>query len=88
MQDLLKKIEVEAAERLLLPPGRLAAQELPRFRAFLKHDQQVEMVTFWGVNDAVSWRAQGRPLLFDGNNQPKPAFDAVIGEAKPAAGNR
>ena len=29
-------METEAAERLVLPPGRLAAQELPRFRAFLK----------------------------------------------------
>lgn len=48
------------------------------FRAFLKHDKHVEMVTFWGVNDAVSWRANGKPLLFDGNNQPKPAFEAVI----------
>ncbi len=37
MQDLLKKIEAEAADRLPLPPGRLVAQELPRFRAFLKH---------------------------------------------------
>jgi len=36
------------------------------------------VVTLWGVNDAVSWRAQGHPLLFDGNDQPKPAFDAVI----------
>jgi endo-1,4-beta-xylanase len=48
------------------------------FRAFLKHDKSVRVVTFWGANDAVSWRARGRPLLFDGNNQPKPAFDAVI----------
>lgn len=48
------------------------------FRAFLKHRDAVKVVTFWGANDAVSWRAQGRPLLFDGNNQPKPAFDAVI----------
>lgn len=48
------------------------------FRAFIKHDKHVKVVTFWGVNDAVSWRAQGRPLLFDGNDQPKPAFDAVI----------
>jgi endo-1,4-beta-xylanase len=48
------------------------------FRAFLKHDQQVKVVTFWGPNDANSWRANGKPLLFDGNNQPKPAFDAVI----------
>ena len=51
------------------------------FRAFLKHRDAVKMVTFWGVNDAVSWRANGKPLLFDGNNQPKPAFDAVIAEA-------
>ena len=48
------------------------------FRAFVKHDKSVKVVTFWGVNDRVSWRAQGRPLLFDGNDQPKPAFDAVI----------
>jgi len=53
------------------------------FRAFLKHQNSVKVVTFWGVNDGVSWRAQGRPLLFDANNQPKPAFDAVI---KVAAG--
>jgi GH35 family endo-1,4-beta-xylanase len=30
------------------------------------------------VNDAVCWRADGHPLLFDGNDHPKPAFDAVI----------
>jgi len=52
------------------------------FRAFLKHRDSVKLVTFWGVNDANSWRALGKPLLFDGNNQPKPAFDAVIAEAK------
>src|SRR5687767_11611023 len=54
------------------------------FRAFLKHRDSVKMVTFWGVNDAVSWRRQGRPLLFDGDNKPKLAFDAVIAEAKKA----
>lgn len=48
------------------------------FRAFLKHKDSVKVVTFWGVNDGVSWRAQGKPLLFDRNNDPKPAFDAVI----------
>ncbi len=48
------------------------------FRAFVKHRDAVKVVTFWGVNDAVSWRRFGSPLLFDGNNQPKPAFDAVI----------
>jgi endo-1,4-beta-xylanase len=56
------------------------------FHAFLKHRDQVKLVTFWGVNDAVSWRSNGRPLLFDGNDLPKPAFDAVIAEAQKAAG--
>ena len=55
------------------------------FRAFVKHRDSVKMITFWGANDAVSWRANGKPLLFDGNDQPKPAFDAVIADAKKAA---
>jgi endo-1,4-beta-xylanase len=48
------------------------------FRAFVKHRKSVKLVTFWGANDANSWRARGRPLLFDGNAQPKAAFEAVI----------
>jgi endo-1,4-beta-xylanase len=48
------------------------------FRAFVKHRDSVKIVTFWGANDANSWRARGRPLLFDTNAEPKPAFDAVI----------
>jgi len=52
------------------------------FRAFVKHRDSVKMITFWGANDAVSWRANGKPLLFDGNDQPKPAFHAVVAEAK------
>ena len=36
MQELLRKIEADAATRLTLPPGRLATQELPRYKAFLK----------------------------------------------------
>ncbi len=63
---------------------RLAEAYAGIFRAFLKHRDSVEVVTFWGANDANSWRAQGRPLLFDGNSQPKPAFHAVIAEVKKA----
>ena len=48
------------------------------FRAFLKHRDAVKLVTFWGPNDANSWRSRGRPLLFDTDSKPKPAFDAVI----------
>lgn len=57
---------------------KLADAYAALFSAFVKHRDAVKRVTFWGVNDAVSWRAQGKPLLFDGNNQPKPAFQAVI----------
>ncbi|MFO1502003.1 MAG: endo-1,4-beta-xylanase [Verrucomicrobiota bacterium] len=57
---------------------RLAEAYAGLFRAFVKHDKYVKLVTFWGVNDALSWRSRGRPLLFDGNDQPKPAFEAVI----------
>lgn len=64
---------------------RLADQYTNLFRAFLKHRNSVKVVTLWGVNDGVSWRAQGRPLLFDADDKPKPAFDAVIVEAKKAS---
>ena len=57
---------------------RLAAAYDGLFRAFIKHEKYVKVVTLWGVNDGVSWRAQGRPLLFDANDRPKPAFDAVV----------
>jgi endo-1,4-beta-xylanase len=57
---------------------RLADAYAGIFRAFLKHRDSVKMVTFWGANDAVSWRRFGTPLLFDGDNKPKPAFDGVI----------
>src|SRR5690348_15704751 len=36
MQELVRKIEADAAERLPLPPGKIATQELPRYKAFLK----------------------------------------------------
>lgn len=64
---------------------RLAQAYAGVFRAFLKHDRHIEIVTFWGPNDANSWRANGRPLLFDVNSHPKPAFAAVIAEAMKAA---
>lgn len=36
MQELVKKIEADAAARLPLPPGRQATQELARYKGFLK----------------------------------------------------
>ncbi len=57
---------------------KLADAYANTFRAFLKHRDAVKLVTFWGVNDANSWRSRGKPLLFDGDNRRKPAFDAVV----------
>jgi len=63
----------------------LAKRYADLFGVFLKHPGEVERVTFWGVTDADSWLnnwpVPGRtnyPLLFDRNDKPKPAYDAVM----------
>ncbi|MBR4692769.1 MAG: endo-1,4-beta-xylanase, partial [Oscillospiraceae bacterium] len=48
----------------------------------LAHAEQVDAVQVWGVTDELSWRAQGRPLLFGAGGEPKPAFLAVIEAAQ------
>ena len=60
---------------------KLADQYASLFRVFLKHRKNIKLVTFWGLTDRDSWRRAGKPLLFDGEWQPKPAFNAVIAEA-------
>ena len=70
----------------------LAKRYAELFAVFLKHPNEVERVTFWGVTDGDSWLnnwpVPGRtnyPLLFDRNGQPKPAYDAVIRVASNSA---
>jgi endo-1,4-beta-xylanase len=55
------------------------------FRLFVKHADNLDRVTFWGVHDGHSWRnnfpVRGRtdhPLLFDRKLEPKPALAAVL----------
>ncbi|HLX95905.1 MAG TPA: endo-1,4-beta-xylanase [Verrucomicrobiae bacterium] len=74
-----------------LPPvvqQQLAERYADLFRVFVKHHNDISLVTFWGVTDGDSWlNMRGRvnhPLLFDRAGNPKPAFDAVIQAAQPA----
>lgn len=48
------------------------------FAIFVKHKDAIDRVTFWGLNDRRSWRRGQNPLVFDGDNQPKPALQVII----------
>jgi endo-1,4-beta-xylanase len=59
------------------------------FKLFVKHQDKIERVTFWGVNDGNSWLnnwpIKGRtnyPLLFDRNLKPKLALEKVLAITK------
>jgi endo-1,4-beta-xylanase len=56
------------------------------FKLFLKHQDKISRVTFWGVNDGQSWLndwpIKGRtnyPLLFDRDFKAKKAYNTVLG---------
>ncbi|RCS54837.1 glycoside hydrolase family 10 [Bremerella cremea] len=50
------------------------------FAIFKKHQDVIERVTFWGLNDRRTWRWGQHPLLFDAGNHPKPAYVAIVDE--------
>jgi GH35 family endo-1,4-beta-xylanase len=52
------------------------------FSIFNKHKDVMERVTFWGLNDRRTWRAGQHPLVFDANNQRKPAYVAIVDAAE------
>ncbi len=67
----------------------LAKRYAGLFRVLVKEHKHIDRVTFWGVTDGDSWLnnwpVRGRtayPLLFDRDDKPTPAFDAVIKTAK------
>ncbi len=64
---------------------RIADRYGELFELFLKHDDAITRVTFWGVNDAQTWLnnwpIRGRtnyPLLFDRQSQPKEAYTRLV----------
>jgi endo-1,4-beta-xylanase len=52
------------------------------FEIFNRHADVIDRVTFWGLSDTRSWRRNQQPLLFDGELNAKPAFDAVVEASK------
>jgi GH35 family endo-1,4-beta-xylanase len=48
------------------------------FTIFSKHKDSLERVTFWGLSDRRTWRFGQHPLIFDSNNQRKPAYKAIV----------
>lgn len=80
-----------------LPPERMAqltARYAALFRIYYRHRDKLDRVTFWGLNDGGSWLnywpIRGRtsyPLLYDRNNLPKPALQAILSIAEKGAGN-
>ena len=48
------------------------------FSIFSKHKDMIERVTFWGLSDRRTWRFGQHPLIFDSNNQRKPAYAAIV----------
>lgn len=68
--------------------AELKEQQAERYREFFDmfraHSDVISSVTFWGIADDNTWLSEfdsGRqdfPLLFDAQQQPKPAFWAVV----------
>jgi GH35 family endo-1,4-beta-xylanase/enterochelin esterase-like enzyme len=48
------------------------------FAIFIKQKDVVERVTFWGLSDRRTWRFGQHPLIFDSDNQRKPAYAAIL----------
>jgi endo-1,4-beta-xylanase len=54
---------------------------------YKKNSEHISRVTFWGLNDSTSWRAEQNPTLFDKNFQAKEAFYGIVDPEKYMAEN-
>ncbi|WP_339725652.1 endo-1,4-beta-xylanase [Maribacter stanieri] len=68
---------------------QLAQRYKDIFSLFKKHSDKISRVTFWGINDGVSWLNSwpiedrtNYPLLFDREYNRKPAYYSVLEVAK------
>ncbi|WP_204524702.1 endo-1,4-beta-xylanase [Litchfieldia alkalitelluris] len=75
------ELDIRAGENSVLTEEQAVAQGYlyaQLFQLYKEHADHISRVTFWGLNDATSWRAAQNPLLFDKDMQAKPAYYAVI----------
>jgi len=47
------------------------------FQLFKEYSDLIIRVSFWGMDDELSWKSFGNPCLWDSNLEPKQAFFAV-----------
>ena len=86
----ITELDIQAGSNSQLPENLAKAQGYlyaQLFRIFKAHAQNIERVTFWGMDDGTSWRSSTNPTLFDKNLQAKPAYYGVIDPEKFMAEN-
>lgn len=82
--DITAGTDSVLTEKQATAQGYLYAQLMNIYKKYSDH---IARVTFWGLNDANSWRASQSPLLFDKDLQVKPAYYGVIDPDKFIAEN-
>ena len=97
IEDALKMyadlgLEIHITELDIGMDGKSLAEQAERYREafalFKKYSHAITSVTLWGISDAATWRQDDNPLLFDKNQEPKPAFWAIVDTDKSWEQNR
>lgn len=77
--DVQAGSNAQLTEKQAIAQGYLYAKLFELYKA---HAEHIARVTFWGLNDATSWRADESPLVFDRDLQAKPAYYGIIDPVK------